>query len=243
MGTPSRLRKLLWLGGVSKLAWIAPSSAPVGTKAIELIVPDQFELEAAIRGALLPLFFSSNWEALAGGISIDDAIDYLNETVYQSLVNWTECTGGSKMVGEVFAYAGQGVPSGCLLCDGTEYSQSVYIALYNVIGDAWGSASSGNFCVPNISARGIISEGQISGGTLRVAGDIGGSESGTISVSNMPKHDHSITAATVLVAQGANPNMSLYRATGTLTTSGTGDGTPLPIMHPFIVIPYYIVAE
>lgn len=228
---------------MSKLAWIAPLTTPTGTKTIQLVVPDQFELEAAIRGALLPLFFTDNWQAQTGGISIDDTIDFLNSSVYPSLVNWVECSGDTKMVGEVFAYAGSGVPAGCLLCDGSEYAQSAYPALYNAIGDTWGSAGAGNFCVPLISARSIVSTGQISGGTLREAGDLGGAESRVITASNLPEHTHTVPASSQNIIAGVGNQIAVMRAGGTVNTGGAGFGTAMNIMPPFIVMPYYIVAE
>lgn len=229
---------------MSSLKWLTPNSAPSGTKVVRLVVPDQFELEAAIRGALVPLFYAESWE-LSGSVSVEDTLQYLEQSVYQTLVEWAECeNGGSKMVGEVFAYAGTAVPEGCLLCDGSEYEQSAYPALYDAIGNTWGSASSGYFRVPLLSARTIVSVGQISGGTLREIGDIGGSESRNISENNLPEHDHTVAISSQNIkTQPVGTDTAVMRSGGSINTGNAGFGTALNIMPPYAVMPYYIVAE
>ncbi|MCF8380788.1 MAG: phage tail protein [Bacteroidales bacterium] len=57
-----------------------------------------------------------------------------------------------------FAGAEDKIPVGWLLCDGSEYNQSEYMTLYNVIGTNWGSSSAGTFNVPDlrgVSLRGV----------------------------------------------------------------------------------------
>ena len=50
-----------------------------------------------------------------------------------------------------FAYAMSGAPSGWLICDGTQYLQASYPALFGLIGRTYNpSADSGKFAVPNL---------------------------------------------------------------------------------------------
>ena len=62
-------------------------------------------------------------------------------------------------VGTVVAYAGNNIPSGWLLCDGSVVNQSQYEALSNVIGTFWGNGdhSFGSFNLPDM--RGMFLRG------------------------------------------------------------------------------------
>lgn len=56
-------------------------------------------------------------------------------------------------VGSILPYGGSTLPSGYLLCDGTEVSRTTYAELYSVIGDSFKgnkTPASGNFCLPDL---------------------------------------------------------------------------------------------
>ena len=56
-------------------------------------------------------------------------------------------------VGTMVAYLGHAAPDGWILCAGQEVSKTTYPKLYIVVGDWGGSATEGNFKVPDM--RGI----------------------------------------------------------------------------------------
>ena len=60
-----------------------------------------------------------------------------------------EAASGSVPAGVIFAHAGNSVPSGYLLCDGSVVSQATYADLYAAIGSLWGSDAGGNFTLPD----------------------------------------------------------------------------------------------
>lgn len=51
--------------------------------------------------------------------------------------------------GSIISVGGTNVPEGYLLCNGAEVSQSTYPALYAQVGNSFGTASTGNFKLPN----------------------------------------------------------------------------------------------
>ena len=58
------------------------------------------------------------------------------------------------MAGEIKMWAGDAIPDGWLLCDGSEVSKTEYPNLYAAIGDLWGVPnSSSNFKLPNLNGR------------------------------------------------------------------------------------------
>jgi microcystin-dependent protein len=62
--------------------------------------------------------------------------------------------------GVVSAFAGTAAPTGWLLCDGSQVSQTTYAALYAVVGaNAFGADSGGNFFLPNLKGRTVIGVG------------------------------------------------------------------------------------
>lgn len=74
---------------VSRLAWLTPDGAPVGTKSIVLLVPDHFVYEAIVRSALLDLINPGSWEQ-RGDQAVSDAIDAMMSTVYMTISDWSE---------------------------------------------------------------------------------------------------------------------------------------------------------
>ena len=58
------------------------------------------------------------------------------------------------LAGEIKMWAGDAIPGGWLLCDGSEVSKTDYPYLYEAIGDLWGTpSSSSNFKLPNLTGR------------------------------------------------------------------------------------------
>lgn len=55
--------------------------------------------------------------------------------------------------GAVLPFAGDTPPAGYLLCNGQEVLQDDYPALYSAIGEAWGSATSFTFTLPDLRGR------------------------------------------------------------------------------------------
>lgn len=68
--------------------WITPENSPATTRAILLIVPDDPEFEAIIRGALVELMFPENYES-HGGLTVDETLDAMIPAVLTTL-DWVE---------------------------------------------------------------------------------------------------------------------------------------------------------
>lgn len=74
-----------------------------------------------------------------------------------------------ELVGSVTAFAGNTLPEGWLLCNGSAVSRETYAALYSVIGDTYGRGDGTNtFNLPNLVDKFV--EGSATAGTVKSAG-------------------------------------------------------------------------
>jgi microcystin-dependent protein len=111
-----------------------------------------------------------------------------NGTTWQSS---TPAAATGLPTGALMPYAGATAPTGYLLCDGSSVSSSTYLALHAVISNTYGgSAYTGagglSFNLPDLKGRMPIgSMGTGSGLTARVTGTKYGTESHTVSSSNI----------------------------------------------------------
>jgi microcystin-dependent protein len=96
-------------------------------------------------------------------------------------------------VGCIMQYVGNNAPIGWLFCDGAAYSQQEYSDLYAIIGTTYGDDKEGTFRVPNFAGRVPIGAGTINDGTgtyVHSMGDSSGETYHTLTVGEMPEHNH-----------------------------------------------------
>jgi microcystin-dependent protein len=94
-------------------------------------------------------------------------------------------------VGAVLPYAGTGVPSGWLLCDGSPVSRSTYATLFGVIGVQYGAGNgSTTFNLPDLRGRVVVGYNG-SDGDFNAVGKVGGEKAHVLSYNEMPRHKHS----------------------------------------------------
>lgn len=90
--------------------------------------------------------------------------------------------------GALSPYAGPTAPTGWLLCDGATYQQADYPELYAALGTHFGSGSAGTFSVPDLRGRVVV--GISSDAEFNVRGETGGAKTHTLTVAQMPSHNH-----------------------------------------------------
>ncbi len=157
-----------------------------------------------------------------------------------------------QYIGEIRMFAGDYAPEGWSLCNGQILSIANNEVLFTLIGTTYGGNGQTTFALPNFQSRVIVHQGQNPGtGTNYVIGQMGGVESVTLNVSQLPAHTHQVNASSL---EGTTPspknavwakNMqySTQPPTGTLDTtivSSVGGNIPHDNVMPFLTISYII---
>ena len=161
----------------------------------------------------------------------------------------------STPAGSLQMYGGASAPEGWLLCDGTAYSTTSnpeYEDLYAVIANTYGGNDGSDFKVPDFKGRTPVGSGTGSGLTARAMGATGGTESHTIEEDELPDHTHTVpyqketnievhgSSETTIWEIYPGDGVGAGGATGTVDTGGTGLGTAIDKMSPFVVVNYLI---
>lgn len=151
------------------------------------------------------------------GDLLNDNMDTIDNAIFNSVP-----------AGAVIDFAGASAPSGWLLCYGQAVSRTTFAALFTAIGTTYGTGDgSTTFNVPDARGRVIAGQddmggtsadrltglsGGIDGDTL---GAVGGSQSHTLSTTEIPAHSHGVTDPGHAHQQRRDDNLG-----------GGGGGTP-----------------
>lgn len=93
-------------------------------------------------------------------------------------------------------------PSGTIEANGAILPISQHTALFSLLGTAYGGNGTTTFAVPDLRGRSAIGAGTGTGLTPVMQGGLRGAESVTLSVNNLPSHNHSAHAVN---ATGTGP--------------------------------------
>lgn len=104
-----------------------------------------------------------------------------------------------KYVGEIRLFAGNFPPRGWAICNGQLLPINQNQALFSLLGTTYGGNGQTNFALPDFRGKVPVNFGQGPGLNDYSLGQTGGSESATISISQMPAHSHYVNA---VIAEG-----------------------------------------
>jgi microcystin-dependent protein len=95
-------------------------------------------------------------------------------------------------IGTIMMFAGNFAPKNWAFCNGQLLPISQNSALFSILGTTYGGDGMQTFGLPNLQSRMPIHAGQGPGLTMRRLGEVGGNESVTLTVNNLPAHNHTI---------------------------------------------------
>jgi microcystin-dependent protein len=129
---------------------------------------------------------------------------------------------GEPFVGEIRMFGGNFAPAGWMFCSGQLLPISENETLFNLIGTTYGGDGQETFALPNLESRVPIHAGTGPGGITYQLAETGGVESVTLSVQQIPTHNHPFLCSTSPAASKTPVNQvpALTQA-ATITTYGT----------------------
>lgn len=126
-------------------------------------------------------------------------------------------------IGEIRMFAGTFAPLGWAFCDGSPMPISENEALFQLIGTTYGGDGESTFNLPNLASRIPIHQ---SSNSQFVMGQMGGVEEVTLSVNQIPVHNHQLLASIDLAtSNNVQNNVAASIAPGVISGYGTDPPT------------------
>ncbi|MDX2485942.1 MAG: tail fiber protein [Gammaproteobacteria bacterium] len=156
--------------------------------------------------------------------------------------------GEIKIVG--FTYA----PRGWAFCNGQLLAISTNQVLFALLGTTYGGDGRTTFALPDLRGRFPIHPGTGSGLTSRRLGEQGGTESHTLTLNQMPAHNHSMNLASGNEGEATSPagnilavsdDRNYVSGTGTAMgpTGNSGSSQPVNHMPPYGAVNFIIALQ
>ncbi|MFO7169466.1 MAG: tail fiber protein [Chloroflexota bacterium] len=156
---------------------------------------------------------------------------------------------GQPYVGEIRMFAGNFAPVGWMFCEGQLLPISEFETLFQLIGTTYGGDGESTFALPDLRGRIPIHQGN-----GFILAETGGVEAVTLTVNQIPAHNHVLLAsggnATLASAEGAvlaRPTTAdLYRLAAPTSQmapvmiSSAGGGQPHTNFQPYLCVSFII---
>jgi microcystin-dependent protein len=166
----------------------------------------------------------------------------------------------SPFVAEIRMFGFNFAPTGWAQCNGQLLPISQNTALFSLLGTFYGGDGKSTFALPNLEGSTPLHQGQGPGLSDRFIGEVSGSESVTLLVTEIPAHTHQLMANPVTgglsspvgnlwspLAGRTPPNLYFNGNTDTsmnpFTIGISGGGLPHNNMSPYLVVNFCIALQ
>jgi len=157
------------------------------------------------------------------------------------------------MIGEIRLFAGNFAPRAWALCDGQLLSIASNTALFSILGTTYGGDGRSTFGLPDLRGRAPIHAGHGPGLSDHRLGAKGGQEQVTLTVNQLPNHNHPLTVSgdppsTKHPTEGFAAVGEYYDRTGNAvgpanSIGKTGGNQPVSVVQPFLALNYIICLQ
>lgn len=153
-------------------------------------------------------------------------------------------------------------PTGWAFCDGQIMPISQNTALFSLLGTVYGGDGKSTFALPDLQGSAAMHPGQGPGLSLYDLGQIGGSETVTLLVSEIPAHAHAVGRALADAGNTVSPVNAVWAQAGAgrgaaalykdgsptgkvniQSLSVTGGGLPHNNMQPYLTLNFCIALQ
>jgi microcystin-dependent protein len=122
-------------------------------------------------------------------------------------------------LGEIKMFAGNFAPQGFAFCNGQILPIAQNTALFSLLGTTYGGNGQTTFALPNLQCRFPMHPGNGAGLTPKVLGQTAGEEAVTLLTTQMPMHNHMVSAGN---GQGGNASTPQNNFNGVYVDPNTG---------------------
>lgn len=155
-------------------------------------------------------------------------------------------------IGEIMLFAGNFEPKGWAFCDGRLLPIAQHTALFSILGTTYGGDGKTTFALPDLRGRAPIGQGQGPGLSNYSLGETGGQETVTLTVGQMPAHNHAFSDAgqqpsgDAVRVQTGSSQTKIQQTTGSANsgvTQNTGGSQPHENRQPYLGVNYVIALQ
>jgi microcystin-dependent protein len=169
------------------------------------------------------------------------------------------------VIGYTTLFAGNFAPKNWALCQGQIITIASNTALFSILGTTYGGNGTTTFGLPDLRGRSIVGVGQGPGLSQYSLGQVGGTETQTLTMSTMPAHVHPVAvvaanpasdeAGSLTTASGSvyardtisggapyssGPNVSMGPLSAQITVTPVGGAQAFSILRPLLGLNYIV---
>ena len=193
-------------------------------------------------------YVKQNWENLPSTNTpiTAERLNHMEDGISEAWEHGGGGAGETLKIGTILPYTGSDseLPTGYMLCDGSELSRTDYSDLFAVIGTSFGDGNgSSTFNLPNL--KGKVLTGLDSEDTdFASMGTTGGEKTHTLTIAEMPSHNHDFYFYHINATAVSSGNAQVFDVNNAwINTSkilSKGGSQPHNVLQPYVVVNYII---